>query len=138
MRDRLASLVTTTAAERGHDVTLFDAAGSHRRPASTRLPFPGKGRDFNETLRYFRRRIETNGVLPSSISAVDATRCGTASTTSCWRPASCRKPCRFGHRYAKVTTYIEIIEGQKSAGKSFAVIGAGGIGRRREFLTHRA
>src|SRR3546814_18089796 len=51
----------TSAAERGHHVTLFDAAddiGGHFNLAKT---IPGK-EEFHETLRYFRHRIDETGV----------------------------------------------------------------------------
>ena len=51
----------TTAAERGHDVTLFDAADRIGGQFNIAKQIPGK-EDFNETLRYFGKRIETSGV----------------------------------------------------------------------------
>ena len=50
-----------TAAERGHDVTLFEAAAEIGGQFNLARRIPGK-EEFAETLRYFRRRLERLGV----------------------------------------------------------------------------
>ena len=128
----------TTAAERGHDVTLFDAADRIGGQFNLAKHIPGK-EDFNETLRYFRRRIETSGVMLKLDQRVDADALRTGGFDHVVLATGIvpRKPPIPGIDSAKVATYIEIIEGQKLAGKSVAVIGAGGIGFDvGEFLTH--
>jgi len=49
------------AAERGHAVTLYDSAREIGGQLNLARAVPGK-EEFNETLRYFRRRLETEGV----------------------------------------------------------------------------
>src|SRR6266487_333751 len=51
-----------TAAERGHEVTLFDAAGEIGGQFNLARRIPGK-EEFAETLRYFRNRLEKLGVI---------------------------------------------------------------------------
>ena len=51
----------TVAAERGHDVTLFDQAGEIGGQFNMAKVIPGK-EEFHETLRYFQKRIERTGV----------------------------------------------------------------------------
>jgi len=51
----------TTAAEAGHQVTLFEAAAEIGGQFNLARRIPGK-EEFAETLRYFRRRIETTDV----------------------------------------------------------------------------
>ncbi len=51
----------TVAAERGHQVTLFDAAAEVGGQFNVAKRIPGK-EEFHETLRYFRKRIEETGV----------------------------------------------------------------------------
>ena len=51
----------TTLAERGHAVDLFEAAGEIGGQFNMAKRIPGK-EEFDETLRYFRRRIEITGV----------------------------------------------------------------------------
>lgn len=128
----------TTAAERGHDVTLFDAADRIGGQFNLAKRIPGK-EDFNETLRYFRRRIETSGVMLKLEHRVDADalRSGGFDHVVLATGIVPRKPPIPGIDSAKVATYIEIVEGRKSAGRSVAIIGAGGIGFDvGEFLTH--
>ena len=128
----------TTAAERGHDVTLFDAADRIGGQFNLAKRIPGK-EDFNETLRYFRRRIETSGVMLKLEHRVDADalRAGGFDHVVLATGIVPRKPPIPGIDSAKVATYIEIVEGRKSAGRSVAIIGAGGIGFDvGEFLTH--
>jgi 2,4-dienoyl-CoA reductase (NADPH2) len=63
----------TAAAERGHKVTLFDAAEKIGGQFNIAKQIPGK-EEFNETLRYFRRRLELTGVdlkLETRVSADD-------------------------------------------------------------------
>jgi 2,4-dienoyl-CoA reductase (NADPH2) len=51
----------TTAAERGHRVTLFEAAAEIGGQFNLARRIPGK-EEFAETLRYFRQRLEATGV----------------------------------------------------------------------------
>lgn len=51
----------TTAASRGHEVTLFEAADRIGGQLNVALQVPGKS-EFRETLRYFGVRIEETGV----------------------------------------------------------------------------
>ncbi len=128
----------TTAAERGHDVTLFDAADRIGGQFNIAKQIPGK-EDFNETLRYFGRRIETSGVrlrlnTRADVAALKAEGFDHVVLATGISP---RKPAIPGIESDKVATYLDIIEGRKVAGKSVAIIGAGGIGFDvGEFLTH--
>ena len=80
----------TTAIERGHDVTLFDAADRIGGQFNIARQIPGK-EDFNETLRYFGKRIETTGVKLrlNTRAEADALK-AEGSTMSCWPPESAR------------------------------------------------
>lgn len=53
--------VATIAAERGHDVTLFDAAEEIGGQFNIAKQIPGK-EEFYETLRYYKKQIEIHGV----------------------------------------------------------------------------
>ncbi|HRQ66309.1 MAG TPA: NADPH-dependent 2,4-dienoyl-CoA reductase, partial [Xanthomonadaceae bacterium] len=61
----------TVAAERGHAVTLFEAAGEIGGQFNLAKRIPGK-EEFHETLRYFRRRIQQTGVELRLDTRVDA------------------------------------------------------------------
>ncbi|MGE5945089.1 MAG: FAD-dependent oxidoreductase [Betaproteobacteria bacterium] len=128
----------TTAAERGHEVTLFDAAERIGGQFNIAKQIPGK-EDFNETLRYFARRIQTTGVrleLNCKVDA-DALKAGGFDHVVLATGITPRKLDIPGADSTKVASYLDIIEGRKEAGKSVAIIGAGGIGFDvGEFLTH--
>eukprot|EP01031_Cornospumella_fuschlensis_P047972 gene47972-58760_t len=51
----------TVAAECGHDVTLFDSSDSVGGQFKVAMQIPGK-EEFAETIRYFKRKLETTGV----------------------------------------------------------------------------
>lgn len=128
----------TTAAERGHGVTLFEASDRIGGQFNIAKRIPGK-EDFNETLRYFRRRIETAGVMLKLDHRVDADalRAGGFDHVVLATGIVPRKPPIPGIESGKVASYLDIVEGRKAAGKSVAIIGAGGIGFDvGEFLTH--
>jgi 2,4-dienoyl-CoA reductase (NADPH2) len=128
----------TTAAERGHQVTLFDAAGQIGGQFNIAKRIPGK-EDFNETLRYFARRIETSGVNLKLNQRVDAEQLKSAGFDQVILATGIvpRQLGIPGIESDKVATYLDIVEGRKVAGKTVAIIGAGGIGfDLGEFLTH--
>jgi 2,4-dienoyl-CoA reductase (NADPH2) len=128
----------TTAAERGHQVTLFDAAGQIGGQFNIAKRIPGK-EDFNETLRYFARRIEISGVSLKLNQRVDAGQLQAAGFDHVVLATGIvpRQLAIPGIESDKVATYLDIVEGRKVAGKTVAIIGAGGIGfDLGEFLTH--
>jgi len=128
----------TTAAERGHHVTLFDAADRIGGQFNIARQIPGK-EDFNETLRYFGRRIATSGVTLKLNQRADAAalKAGGFDHVVLATGIVPRKPPIPGVDSNKVASYLDIIEGRKVAGKTVAIIGAGGIGFDvGEFLTH--
>jgi len=128
----------TTAAECGHQVTLFDAADRIGGQFNIAKQIPGK-EDFNETLRYFGRRIQTSGVTLQLNQRVDAAalKAGGFDHVVLATGIVPRQPPIPGIESDKVASYLDIIEGRKEAGKMVAIIGAGGIGFDvGEFLTH--
>jgi len=120
-----------TAAERGHSVTLFDSSDRIGGQFNLAKRIPGK-EDFDNTLRYFGRRLEQAGVelrlgrratvadLISPTAGFDAVLLATGIVP--------RTPAIPGIAHAKVVSYIEAITGAKPVGQRVAVIGAGGIG----------
>lgn len=126
----------TTAAERGHHVTLFDAAPAIGGQFNLARRIPGK-EEFAETLRYFDRRLTALGVVrrlgtpagPDDIRDSDYVVIATGVVP--------RQPAIEGLAHERVASYVDIIEGRRVAGRRVAIIGAGGIGFDvAEFLTH--
>jgi len=116
-----------TAAERGHDVTLFDAAAEIGGQFNLARRIPGK-EEFAETLRYFRTRLAKFGVkvaLNHHVGAEDLRDFDEVILSTGIVP---RRPPIPGLDHPKVASYVEIVEGRKIAGKRVALVGAGGIG----------
>ncbi|GIZ12119.1 NADPH-dependent 2,4-dienoyl-CoA reductase [Pseudomonas sp. NCCP-436] len=128
----------TVAAERGHAVTLFDAAGEIGGQFNVAKRVPGK-EEFHETLRYFRRKLETTGVelrLNTRVSADDLVKGGFDEIVLATGIVP-RTPDIPGINHAKVISYLDAILERKPVGRKVAVIGAGGIGFDvSEYITH--
>ena len=125
----------TTAAERGHDVTLFEADSQIGGQFNLARRIPGK-QEFGETLRYFRRRIELTGVqlkLGQRASVADLRGFDEVVLATGVVPRTLSLP---GHDSAKVVSYVDVLAGRVTVGSRVAIIGAGGIGFDvAEFLT---
>ena len=127
-----------TAAERGHWVTLFDAAEEIGGQFRLARRIPGK-EEFSETLRYYARRLEKAGVtleLGKCCTASELVEAGFDHVVLATGivPRQVDLP---GKEHEKVIPYVDLIEGYRVAGARVAIIGAGGIGFDvAEFLTH--
>ncbi|MFG1490368.1 FAD-dependent oxidoreductase, partial [Oceanospirillum sp. HFRX-1_2] len=119
--------VATTAAERGHKVTLFDAGTEIGGQFNYAKRIPGK-EEFYETLRYFKRRIEVTGVELKLNKRVDADDLKAFDEVILATGITPRTPAIEGIDHPKVVSYIEAITGAKPIGQKVAVMGAGGIG----------
>ena len=129
----------TYAADRGHQVTIFDAANQIGGQFNIAKTIPGK-EEFYETLRYFKRQIELKPNIKLQLnhtatfeelndSEFDEIVVATGVT-----PRSLDIP---GIDHPKVLSYIEVLKDRIPVGKRVAIIGAGGIGfDTAEYLTH--
>lgn len=127
------------AAERGHRVTLFDAAGEIGGQFNLAKRIPGK-EEFHETLRYFRRRLELAGVDVRLGTRADAAMLVGAHDevvlASGIQPREVDFP---GATHPKVVGYLDVLHGRVVPGKQIAIVGAGGIGFDvAEFLVHES
>jgi len=117
----------TTAADRGHDVTLFDAAAEIGGQFNLAKRIPGK-EEFAETLRYYGSQLKRTGVrveLNKRVGASDLVGYDAVLLATGIVP---RRPAIPGIDHPKVASYVDIVEGRKAAGRRVAIIGAGGIG----------
>ncbi len=126
----------TVASERGHHVTLFEAADTIGGQFNLARRIPGK-EEFDETVRWFGHRIEDTGVaLRLSTPADAATLAGFDEVVLATgvRPRAVDFP---GHDHPKVVGYADVIRGRVVPGARVAIVGAGGIGFDvAEFLAH--
>lgn len=119
----------TYAADRGHDVHLYEQGSEIGGQFNYAKQIPGK-EEFYETLRYYARQIEVTGVKLHLNTKVDADllkQQGFAEVIMATgiKPRNLTIP---GHDHAKVLSYIDVLRDHKPVGKKVAVIGAGGIG----------
>lgn len=132
----------TTAAARGHEVTLFDAASQIGGQFNLAKLIPGK-EEFYETVRYFGTQLQRHNVTvrlnthiskPSELSEFDHVVLATGVVP---RDIQLPNKCTTKDK-VKVLSYVDLLKGgEQLAGKSVAVIGAGGIGFDvADFLSH--
>lgn len=129
---------STTAAKRGHEVTLFDQADAIGGQFNMAKMVPGK-EEFYETLRYFEKQLKLTNVnvkLGQRVSADELSAAGFDKVVIATGvlPRALKIP---GADHPKVLSYIDVLKHKAPVGKRVAVIGAGGIGFDvAEFLTH--
>ena len=118
----------TTAASRGHDVSLYDAAPEIGGQFNLAKRIPGK-EEFAETLRYYSRQIELTGVTLHLNNPVTAAVLNDSDYEEVILATgiSPRELDFEGTDHEKALTYREVIKGA-TVGKKVAIIGAGGIG----------
>ena len=120
---------STVAAERGHKVTLFDAADEIGGQFNLAKRVPGK-EEFHETLRYYSKMLDKLDVdvrLGERVSASDLEEQGFEHVVVA-TGITPRVPNIKGIDHPMVVGYIDAIMGRKPIGKKVAVVGAGGIG----------
>ncbi|WBQ06646.1 NADPH-dependent 2,4-dienoyl-CoA reductase [Kribbella sp. CA-293567] len=116
-----------TAAERGHDVELFEADNEIGGQFGIARRIPGK-EEFAETIRYYERRLELTGVklhLGHRAVAADLEGFDEVIVATGVVP---RIPAIPGIDHEKVVSYVDVVRHGHPVGRSVAVIGAGGIG----------
>ncbi|MEH0628325.1 FAD-dependent oxidoreductase [Streptomyces stelliscabiei] len=118
-----------SAAERGHEVTLFDAASEIGGQLNVARKVPGK-QEFDETLRYFRNRLDAYGVdvrLNTRVSADDLTATAYDEVVVA-TGVTPRTPELPGVDHPKVVGYLDVLRDGTAVGDRVAILGAGGIG----------
>ena len=128
----------TVAAQRGHDVTLFEAGDAIGGQFRIAMQIPGK-EEFAETIRYFGRQLELRGVqLRLGVRATRAQLLADGyDDVIVATGVKVRLPAIEGIGHAKVLSYLDVLRDRAPVGKRVAIIGAGGIGFDvGEFLLH--
>ncbi|MFD0950384.1 FAD-dependent oxidoreductase [Paraperlucidibaca wandonensis] len=117
----------TVAADRGHDVTLFESAADIGGQFNMAAAVPGK-EEFQETIRFYRYEVERSGVkvkLNTSVSHEDLASFDDIVIATGVKPRIPRFP---GIDHPKVLDYAQVLRGEVNVGQRVAVIGSGGIG----------
>lgn len=124
------------AAERGHDVTLYEASDKLGGQFKMATVIPGK-EEYQQTIRYYGVMLGKYGVsvrLNTKASAEDLKRFDEVVIATGVTPRKLDFP---GIDHPKVLDYADVLAAKKTVGKSVAIIGAGGIGFDvAEYLSH--
>ncbi|GAB4477020.1 MAG: NADPH-dependent 2,4-dienoyl-CoA reductase [Burkholderiaceae bacterium] len=117
------------AAERGHRITLYEAADSLGGQLNLAKVVPGKS-EFGELLRYFRVRLERLGVqvrlgVRADADALLAEGSEEIVLATGVKPRVLAIP---GIDHPKVVSYADVLSGATHVGERVAIVGAGGIG----------
>ncbi|MCJ8305269.1 NADPH-dependent 2,4-dienoyl-CoA reductase [Shewanella sp.] len=127
----------TTAARRGHKVTLFEADDKIGGQFNIAMQVPGK-EEFSETIRYFKKQLELTGVnvrLNTRAREEDLIGFNEVLLATGIIPRQLDIP---GINSDKVLNYLDVLRDKKTVGKRVAIIGAGGIGFDvGEYLSHQ-
>ncbi|WP_406327673.1 FAD-dependent oxidoreductase [Streptomyces sp. NBC_00203] len=116
-----------SAAERGHDVTLYDAAPEIGGQLNVARKVPGK-QEFDETIRYFRTQLELHGVDVRLNTRVTADGLDAHDEVVVATGVSPRTPEIPGVDHPSVVGYLDVLRDGAPVGDRVAILGAGGIG----------
>ncbi|MDW3194823.1 MAG: NADPH-dependent 2,4-dienoyl-CoA reductase [Cytophagales bacterium] len=129
----------TIAAERGHEVHLYEAKGEIGGQFNMAKVIPGK-EEYAETIRYYGRMIEVHGVhlhlnTPATKTLLQE---GGFDEVIIATGVTPRKVTFEGSDHEKVLDYAEVLYENKAVGDKVAIVGSGGIGfDMAEFLAHQ-
>lgn len=119
----------TVAAERGHNITLFDAATEIGGQFNYAKQIPGK-EEFHNTLRYYQQQLELHNVNVQLGQSINSEQLQQANYDEVIIATGIepRTPDINGIDHPKVLSYLDVLKHHKPVGKTVAIIGAGGIG----------
>ena len=126
------------AAERGHQVTLFEKAQAIGGQLNLAKMVPGK-EEFWGLVDWFGEMLNSSGVdvrLGKSVTSADVTGFDEVIVATGVIPRDAKIK---GHEKNNVLSYVEVLNGEGKVGQKVAVVGAGGIGFDvSEYLVHES
>ena len=120
-------ICAATAAERGHDVTLFERSGELGGQFNLAKVVPGK-QEFAESIVYYAERLRRAGVRVLLQQAADERDLAHYEEVVIATGIDPRRPAIPGIEHAKVASYVDVLTGRARPGEEVVIIGMGGIG----------
>ncbi len=115
------------AAERGHEVPLFDKAARLGGQFNLAKEIPGK-QEFAESVAYYTERLHRAGATVVLNHSPGEAELGAFDEVVLATGIDPRRPAIPGVENKKVVGYVDVLSGRAKVGKSVAIIGMGGIG----------
>ncbi|MFG5381576.1 FAD-dependent oxidoreductase [Yoonia sp. R2-816] len=116
-----------TAAERGHDVTIFDKSEEIGGQLNMAKQVPGK-EEFWGLVDYYRTMVAKAGITLQLGQAADVDVLAPYDEIIIATGVAPRDPAIPGQDGPNVLSYIDVLRGKAEVGKNVAIVGAGGIG----------
>jgi 2,4-dienoyl-CoA reductase (NADPH2) len=115
------------AAERGHEVVLFEKSAELGGQFNLAKRIPGK-QEFAESVAYYAERIRRAGAKVLLNHAASAGELAQFDEVVLATGIDPRKPAIPGIDHKSVASYVDVLSGRVQPGKDVVIIGAGGIG----------
>jgi len=117
------------AAQRGHEITLYEASHVLGGQLNLAKRVPGKN-EFNEMLRYFEVMLKKHNIVVHLQHAPTVEELKTQEFAEVIVATGIvpRQPDIPGINHHKVMSYVDALSGTKDIGQTVAILGAGGIG----------
>ncbi|HZN86770.1 MAG TPA: NADPH-dependent 2,4-dienoyl-CoA reductase [Burkholderiales bacterium] len=115
------------AAERGHEVVLFEKAAELGGQFNLAKRIPGK-LEFGESVAYYAERLRRAGAKVLLDHAPSEAELGQFDEVVLATGIDPRKPAIPGIDHRSVASYVDLLSGRVQAGRNVVIIGAGGIG----------
>jgi 2,4-dienoyl-CoA reductase (NADPH2) len=115
------------AAERGHEVTLFERAAELGGQFNLAKRIPGK-QEFAESVDYYGERLRRAGAKVVLDHAPGEAELGAFDEVVLATGIEPRRPGIPGLAHRSVASYVDVLAGRVEPGRNVVIIGAGGIG----------